>query len=73
MSSVESGQLRRNRVLESEATYRVVDVGDEVVEVEVIDAPGLKPGQRFSFTTKMVEAMDVVGAAEATSRPASGI
>jgi|1185.fasta_scaffold495439_2 hypothetical protein len=73
MSAVEPGQLRRKRLLESEATYRVVEVADEVVEVEVIDAPGLKPGQRFSFTTEVVEAMEVVAAAETATPPASGI
>jgi hypothetical protein len=73
MTAVEPGQIRRKRLLNSEATYRILGVADDVVEVEVVEAPGLKAGQRFSFTTEVVGAMELVGATEATSRPASGI
>jgi hypothetical protein len=73
MSAVEQGQIRRNRLLESEAIYRVVAVADDLVEVEVVEAPGLKPGQRFSFTAEVVEAMELAVAPEPTSRPVSGI
>ena len=69
-SSVEPGQLRRKRLLDSEAVYRVVGVADDVVEVEVVQAHGLKEGQRFSFTHEAVAAMELAGAPQA---PASGI
>lgn len=72
-SSVEPGQIRRNRVLESEAVYRIVDVTDDLVEVEVVEAHGLKEGQRFSFTHEAVAAMELAGAPEATTESASGI
>jgi|1186.fasta_scaffold219223_2 hypothetical protein len=62
MSAVEPGQIRRKRLLESEARYRVVAVAADLVEVEVVEAPGLKPGQRFSFTHDAVAEMDLDGA-----------
>jgi hypothetical protein len=62
MSAVEPGQIRRRRLLESEASYRIVAVADDLVEVEVVEAPGLEPGQRFSFTHDAVAQMDLVGA-----------
>jgi hypothetical protein len=62
MSAVEPGQIRRKRLLESEASYRVVAVAADLVEVEVVEAPGLKPGQRFSFTHDAVAQMELDGA-----------
>jgi hypothetical protein len=62
MSAVEPGQIRRKRLLESEASYRVVAVAADLVEVEVVEAPGLKPGQRFSFTHDAVAQMELAGA-----------
>jgi hypothetical protein len=73
LGPVEPGQIRRKRLLESEATYRVVAVADDLVEVEVVQAHGLKEGQRFSFTHDAVAAMELAGAPEPTSRPSSGI
>jgi hypothetical protein len=52
-------------MLDSEATYRVLAVDGDLAEVEVIDAPGLEPGQRFRF------AADAVAAMEDVSRPAA--
>jgi hypothetical protein len=72
LGPVEPGQIRRKRLLESEAIYRVVSVADDLVEVEVVQAKGLKEGHRFSFTHDAVAAMELAGAREATSRPASG-
>lgn len=40
-----------------ESTYRVVGENDRGIEVEVIDAPGLEPGHRFTFLAADVEAM----------------
>jgi hypothetical protein len=56
----EPGQIRTLRRLDSQASYRVLEVDGDLVEVEVIDAPGLKPGQRFKFTSESVEAMEFV-------------
>jgi hypothetical protein len=66
LGPVEPGQIRRNRLLETEAVYRVVSVADDVVEVEVVRAPGLKEGQRFSFTQEAVAAMELAVVPEAT-------
>jgi hypothetical protein len=57
------GQIRTNRVLETEATYRVIGVEGGLVEVEVIEGPGMTPGQRFSFVADAVAAMEVVSEA----------
>jgi hypothetical protein len=66
LGPVEPGQIRRNRLLESEAVYRVVAVADDLVEVEVVQAQGLKKGQRFSFTHEAVAAMELAVVPEAT-------
>jgi len=54
------GQLRRQVVLESEAVYRICDLGPPSIEVEVVRAPGLAAGARYRFTTAAVRAMEVV-------------
>jgi hypothetical protein len=65
---VEPGQIRRKRLLDSEAVYRVVAVADDLVEVEVVRAQGLKGGQRFSFTHEAVAAMELAEVPEATQQ-----
>jgi hypothetical protein len=52
------GQLLKHRVLGTNAIYRVVGENGRGVEVEVIEAPGLRPGSRFTFSFKDVLAMD---------------
>jgi hypothetical protein len=52
------GQVLRRRALGTTALYRVIGQNTRGVEVEVVDAPGLKPGTRFTFTLKDVLAMD---------------
>jgi hypothetical protein len=49
-----SGELRRRVSLGTEAVYRVCAVSPTSVEVEVVSAPGLKPGRRFVFTRAAV-------------------
>lgn len=44
------GSLIRQVALGTEATYRVIGENARGVEVEVVDAPGLEPGARFTFT-----------------------
>jgi hypothetical protein len=55
------GQLRRQVVLESEAVYRVCEIGSSSVEVEVVRAPGLSAGARYRFTRAAVLAMEEIG------------
>lgn len=55
-----SGQTRRQARLGTDAVYRVCDIGDALVEVEVISGPGLNAGQRFCFTREAVLAMELV-------------
>jgi hypothetical protein len=52
------GQLLKNRALGTDAFYRVVGENSRGVEVEVIEAPGLAPGSRFTFSREHVLAMD---------------
>ena len=54
------GELRRQVRLASEAVYRVCGWDQLLVQVEVVRAPGLSPGQRFQFALEAVMQMDVV-------------
>jgi hypothetical protein len=54
------GQLRRQVVLGTEAVYRVVGLTARSVQVEVVRAPGLTPGDRYMFTRAAVLRMDVL-------------
>lgn len=60
-------QVRRQTVLGSTATYRVVEVGLDTVVLEVIDAPGLARGASFTFDLAAVAQMDVVTDAQTES------
>jgi hypothetical protein len=55
-----TGQLLKRRALGTDALYRVVGENSRGVEVEVIDAPGLTPGARYTFSRKDVLAMDAI-------------
>jgi len=69
------GQLLKRTVLGSGAVYRVVGANARGVEVEVVDAPGLKPGNRFTFTAEDVEAMETLDAPDspAAREPVRGV
>jgi hypothetical protein len=54
------GELRRQEVLGTEAVYRIVDVQGELVEVEVVRAPGLAPGRRLRLTADAVQRMQLI-------------
>ncbi len=54
------GQLRRQSMLDTEAVYRVVELGEETVRVEVITAPGLPPGRQFEFAAAAVRRMELL-------------
>jgi hypothetical protein len=53
-------QLLRHRVLGGDTLYRVVGVAGELVEVEVVSAPGLDPGTRVRLTQAAIATMSVV-------------
>jgi hypothetical protein len=53
-------QLLRHHVLGSDTLYRVVDVSGDLVEVEVVSAPGLQPGTHLRLTQSAVAGMSVV-------------
>ncbi len=61
------GQVRRLARLGSEAVYRIDSIDDELVWVEVVDAPGLRPGQRFRFTRTSVARMELEAVADRTA------
>lgn len=54
------GQMRRKRMLGTEATYRVITVADAHVTVEVVSAPGLPAGMELRLARDAVLALDVV-------------
>ncbi|MFZ0089667.1 MAG: hypothetical protein WAL63_09190 [Solirubrobacteraceae bacterium] len=58
-SELRIGEIRRRVLLGSEAFYRVCGWTDELAEVEVVVAPGLRPGQRFKFDVAAVLRMDL--------------
>ena len=61
--------LLLDRRLGKDALYRVVDVRGEVVEVEVVRAPGLESGTHVRFTQNAVSHMTVVEEDAATAAP----
>ncbi len=71
---VKPGGLLRRRALGTEAVYRVVAVEGELVEVEVVRAPGLEAGTRVRLALRDARAMEPLAsdaeAARATPEPA---
>jgi hypothetical protein len=63
--------LLRHQVLGQEALYRAVEVIGELVELEVVSAPGLDPGTRLRVTKAAVSRMSVVEEASA-EKPIAG-
>jgi hypothetical protein len=57
---VAAPHLLRHRAFSGDALYRVVDSDPDIVEVEVVSAPGLEPGTRLRFTQAAVADMSVV-------------
>ena len=62
--------LLKHRALGTEAVYRVLDVADRLVSVEVVDAPGLEQGTRFQITRRAAKSMQYVRG-EAVAEPSS--
>lgn len=71
------GCLLRRSALGSEALYRVVEVHGDLVEVQVVSAPGLEPGTRIRLTTRDAAAMQPVDepspSAEAEQQPGRAV
>ncbi len=57
-SPLDAGTQLRHRRLGTEAVYRVLGVAGDVVNVEVVRAPGLLSGTRLRLTTDAVHAME---------------
>ena len=55
-----AGQVRRERALGTESTYRVLQATDSIVDLEVIAAPGLKAGTRIQVCVAAARAMEPV-------------
>jgi hypothetical protein len=56
--AIDAPVLLRHRRLETEAVYRVLEVGAETVTVEVVRAPGLERGTRIRLMAEVVRAME---------------
>lgn len=65
---IAAGQMRRFDALGSTSLYRVAGVDGALVDAEVVDVPGLRPGLVVRLTAEAVAAMDLVEAAS-VSRP----
>jgi len=62
--------LLRHRALGTEAVYRVIDVADQLVSVEVVEAPGLEQGTCFQITRRAAKAMQYTSD-DAVAEPSS--
>ena len=62
--------LLKHRALGTEAVYRVIDVADRLVSVEVVEAPGLEQGTCFQITHRAAKAMEYVGS-DAAAEPSN--
>jgi hypothetical protein len=58
VSALAVGQIRWQERLGTRAAYRVCDWDEELVQVEVVEAPRLQPGQKFRFMRAAVLAMN---------------
>jgi hypothetical protein len=56
---VQPGQIRQHTLLRTTAVYLVVAVDGDLVQLEVVSAPGLDRGDRYWFTRLAVAAMPV--------------
>jgi hypothetical protein len=56
--SMSSHGILKHQAFETEALYRVIDVANRLVAVEVITAPGLARGTRFQITRRAARRMN---------------
>jgi hypothetical protein len=68
---IEEGQLRRQVRLGSKALYRVHACEGNYARVEVVQAPGLRPGAHYRFTRAALEGMELVEEASDSAGVAS--
>ena len=54
------GAVVRQRLLGTDALYRIIGLNDRGIEVEVIEAPKLAAGSRFTFAPRDVDGMELV-------------
>lgn len=59
--AAEPGRILRQTLLGSEAVYRVVAESQSLVEVQVVSAPGLGPGDRVHFTAGVARRIEASG------------
>jgi hypothetical protein len=62
-SSIRVGQLRKQTVLGTSATYRVASLEDDHALLEVWEVPGLERGETVRVTAAAAAAMEVIGTA----------
>jgi len=60
--ALSAGLLLRRRALGSDSIYRVRAASGSVVEVEVLEAPGMKPGVRIGLCSAAACALERVRA-----------
>jgi hypothetical protein len=53
-------EIRRKVMFGVEATYCVADVAGDLITVEAVRVPGLKPGTRLRMTAEAVAGMELV-------------
>ena len=63
LGSVHPGTIIRQAMLGSIATYRVRAVHDDLVDIEVLYAPGLRRGMRIRFARAVVQRMRLASSA----------
>ena len=56
--SISSDGILKHQAFETEALYRVIDVANQLVAVEVIAAPGLARGTHFQITRRAARMMN---------------
>lgn len=60
------GQVRRRSMLGTHAYYRIVELSEaSLVRVEVLAAPGLSVGARFTFTRDAISSCELMSASTA--------
>ena len=77
--TLSTGQMLRRRALGSDSIYRVRGASGPTVEVEVIEAPGMRPGARIELSVAVARALeglraisaDAGVAARSIARPAA--
>ena len=67
------GQVLRRKALGTETLYRVIGENARGVEVEVVSAPGLVPGFRFTIAIDDATAMEAVSTEKLAGEDEAGL